>query len=176
MFNFHHQSTLPVHPRHPGFDVSLRLDEILLVESLEDIVEAGDHLCREVYELKVELPVELFYVSAVDGKTERFCHLQIVQLGTVDLLRHHLPLDRMTDLELKDESFHPGHRSSDVDGSPIDMLALLRLHLHLSDALRLQGSERTPKRCLSEVGVRIADHRLFIEQPPKHAHIHTFKK
>ena len=153
MFNFHHQSTLPVHPRHPGFDVSLRLDEILLVESLEDIVEAGDHLCREVYELKVELPVELFYVSAVDGKTERFCHLQIVQLGTVDLLRHHLPLDRMTHLELKDESFHPGHRSSDVDGSPIDVLALLRLHLHLSDALRLQGSERRPNRCLSEVGV-----------------------
>ena len=180
MLNLHHQPSLPIGPRHPRRDVRLGLDEVLLVESLEDIVEAGDHLGGEVDELQVQLAVELLYVPPVDREAMGLRHLHVVQLSSVHLLGYHLALHRVAHLKLKNKSLHRRHRTTNVDRGPVDVLALLGLHLEPHEgrrvAFRLEGREGGPDWRLSEVGVRIADHRLFIEQPPNHAHISPFKK
>lgn len=153
MADVHHQSAL--HACSLGLDIRFRLDEVLFEEGLEDVVEAGDHLSREVHELQVKFPIELFNVPAVDFEAAPLGGLEVVELSPVDLLRHYLAVDMPADLELKYESFHGGHGVADVDGSAVDVLALLRLHVCSwlgVGGFGVDGSERGAEGCFAEDG------------------------
>ena len=47
-------------------------DEVLFIEGLEDMVEAGNHFGREVDELKINLSIELFQMLSLNFENVSF--------------------------------------------------------------------------------------------------------
>jgi hypothetical protein len=70
----------------------LGLDEIFLVQGADDVVEAADHLSWEEVELKIEFLIEFLYMPSVHFEDLLLHQLKIIQLASVYLLAHYLPI------------------------------------------------------------------------------------
>lgn len=123
----------------PADLVGLSLDEVVLVDVLEHMVEARDHLRRIIHELHVDVPVRFVEVPPVhlEHRLLRVLHLDdavtIDALAGRHLIHHHLRL------EVDDEVLQPLHRGLDVDVGAVDLVVLQRL---VCDLLGLVDLER----------------------------------
>jgi hypothetical protein len=117
----HHQPLLPYHTRRSRVSVSLRLHEVTAVQTLQHDVEQRDHLGRVVYELQVQLLVELAQVPTLHLEhSQRLVSLEVVQLAAVHLLPHQLLLHDVGHRELEDETLDTVHHPTHLHRRAVD--------------------------------------------------------
>jgi hypothetical protein len=103
VFDTHHKAVPPLLAfGFLGFGVTV-LDEEAFIQILEDEVEEGDHLDREVDKLVVELSIVILEVGALHFEDGALEQLELVQLVAVDELGDGLTLLHPGVLEVQDE-------------------------------------------------------------------------